>query len=292
MRFARIAGIELKINLFFLGIAVVYGFLGFGAEMVIIFASVILHEIAHTIVGMLLGIKIAEIEMFPFGGQAKLESFHGLDPSKEIFIAIAGPICSLSIAAVFYFLPLDSVSVHLEFLIKLNLTLGLFNLLPFLPLDGGRVLRAALSKSIGFKRATRIAAFIGKIAGIFMLMGGAYLTFYYYSGANLILMGIMLFWSANQEGKLLMFSFMRFLVRKKSELAAKGCLPARQMVCAPEAKIKNLLSETMPSYYMLVVVIDQNHEISGILSEAELIEQLLEHGPAAQAGECLSRPFH
>ena len=151
MRFARIAGIEIKINIFFLIIAIIYGFLGLGVEIIIIFASVILHEIAHTIVGSLLGIKIAEIEMFPFGGQASLESFHGLDPVKEIFTAMAGPICSLSVAAVFYFLPLVPFSEQLEFLIKLNLTLGLFNFLPFLPLDGGRVLRAVLSKSIGFK---------------------------------------------------------------------------------------------------------------------------------------------
>ena len=291
MRFARIAGIEIKINIFFLIIAIIYGFLGLGAEIIIIFASVILHEIAHTIVGSLLGIKIAEIEMFPFGGQASLESFHGLDPVKEVFTAMAGPLCSLSIAAVFYFLPLAPFSEQLDFLIKLNLTLGLFNFLPFLPLDGGRVLRAALSKSIGFKKATRIAATIGKAAGILMVSGGAYLTYYYFSGANLILVGIMLFWSAHQEGKLLMFSFMRFLVRKKGELSARGFLPARQIVSSPEARIKNLLAETMPTYYMLVVVIDKNHGVAGILSEAELIEQLLEDGPAARAGECLPPSF-
>ncbi len=288
MRFARIAGIDIKVNLIFLFIAVTYGFFGLLPEIIIIFASVIIHELAHTIIGLLLGIQVVEIEMFPFGGQAKIESFHGLDPANEIYTAIAGPLCSLSIAAIFYFLPLAPASEYLGLLIKLNVALGLFNLLPFLPLDGGRVLRAALSQSIGFKKATKLTALIGEIAGVFILAVGIYLTYYYFSGANLILIGIMLFWSARQEGKLLMYSFMRFLVKKKSELSNKGFLPARQMVCSPETKIKKILIETMPSYYMLVVVIDQNHGVLGILSEAELIEQLLERGPSTQANECLS----
>lgn len=293
MKFARVGGIDIKINLFFLIIGVAYGFLGLLPEVLIIFASVIIHEFAHTVMGLLLGIKVVEIEMFPFGGQARIESFHGLDPAREIYTSIAGPLCSLSIAAIFYFLPLSApASDYIDLLIKLNLALGCFNLLPFLPLDGGRVLRAVLSRSIGFKKATKIAALIGRTAGVFMVAGGIYLTYYQYiSGANFILLGIMLFYSANQEGKLLMYSFMRFLVKKKSELSAKGFLPAQQMVCAPEAQIKKLLVATMPSHYMLVVVIDRKHGVLGILSEAELIEQLLEHGPATQAHECFSSPF-
>lgn len=287
MRFARIAGIDIKVNLLFLFIALVYGLLGLLPEIIIIFASVIIHEAAHTIIGFLLGIKVAEIEMFPFGGQAKIESFHGLEPDKEIYTAMAGPLCSLSLAALFYFLPLAPATEYLKMLINLNLLLGLFNLLPFLPLDGGRVLRAVLSKSIGFKKATRTAARLGKIAGVLMLSGGIYLAWFYLSGANLVVVGIMLFWSANQEGKLLMYSFMRFLVKKKSELSVKGFLPARQMVCAPETKIKNILEETVPSYYMLAIVIDKNHGVLGILSEAEMIEQLLERGPTAKVNDCL-----
>ena len=286
MRFARIAGIDIKINLFFLLLAIVYGYFGMLQEIIVIFASVIIHEFAHTLIGLLLGIKVVEIEILPFGGQAQIESFHGLDPDKEIYVALAGPLCSLSLAALFYFLPLIPSSSYLQLLIKLNLLLGLFNLIPCLPLDGGRILRAVMARSIGFKKATATAALSGKIVGLSLLTAGIYLTYFYFRGANLILIGILLYWSANREGKLLMYSFMRFLVKKKSELSIKGFLPARQIVCTPEIEIKSILGATMPSYYLLVVVIDKDHGVAGILSEAELIEQLLERGPATRINDC------
>lgn len=288
MRFARIAGVDIKFNLIFLLLAVCYGYFGLFWEVIIIVSSVIIHEVAHTIIGLLLGIKVVEIEMFPFGGQAKIESFHGLDPDKEVYVALAGPLSSLSIAALFYFLPLAASTIYLNLLININLALGLFNFLPVLPLDGGRVLRAILSKKIGFKKATKTAALLGKIAGVLMTAVGIYSAWFYFSGANLVIIGVMLFWSANQEGKLLMYSFMRFLVKKKIELSTKGFLPSRQIVSSPETKIKDILIETKPAYYMMVVVIDKNHGVLGILSEAELIEQLLERGPSIMISDCLS----
>ena len=288
MRVARIAGIDLKVNLFFLLLAIIYGYLGLLWEVILIVSSVIIHEFAHTVVGLLLGIKVAEIEMFPFGGQAKIESFHGLDPDKEIFVALAGPLSSLSIAALFYFMPLSINTLYLHLLININLALAIFNFIPVLPLDGGRVLRAILSSSIGFRKATKIVATMGKIAGVILFLGGIYLSWFYFSGANLVVIGIMLFWAANQEGKLLMYSFMRFLVKKKTELSAKGFLPSRQLVSSPDARVKEILNAAKPVYYMLVVVIDKNHGVIGILSEAELIEQMLERGPSVIIRDCLS----
>lgn len=289
MKIARIAGITIKMNWIFLLVAALYGYFGMLLEVALITCAVIIHEFAHTIVGVFIGVKVSEIEMFPFGGQARIESFHGLDPGKEILVAIAGPLSSLSLAGLFYFLPLEANQAHMNLLININLVLAMFNLIPVLPLDGGRVLRAALSKTIGFKKATKTAAIMGKVTGVMFTLGGMYLAWNNSTGINLIVVGVMLFWAAGQEEKLLAYSFMRFLIKKKAELTGKGFLPSRQLVSSPETKVKDILQESKPTYYMLVVVIDKNHGVTGIISESELIEELLDGGPAAKIIDCLSK---
>ena len=95
MKFSRLLGIPIRVNPLFLLLAILYSCLGLGREIIIILAAVFLHEIAHTLVALMLGIKVAEIEILPFGGQAQIEDFTALDPSKEIYLALAGPAVSL-----------------------------------------------------------------------------------------------------------------------------------------------------------------------------------------------------
>lgn len=248
-------------------------------------ASVLIHEIAHTVLALILRVKVAEIELMPFGGQAKIEDFTGLDPEQEIYVALAGPLISLSVAAVFYFLPVfDNPSVSL--FVTFNSFLGFFNLIPALPLDGGRVVRALLSPRIGYRKATLRVALTGKIIAAGITGWGFYQTFMQHNAANYIIIGIFLFWAANREGKLLAYSFMRYLIHKKNELSKQGFLSSQQIIGQPETAVKKILHQTRPTYYTLAVVINENHEIMGVLTEAELIECLFEQGPRATLSDC------
>ncbi|HZK86712.1 MAG TPA: M50 family metallopeptidase, partial [Syntrophomonas sp.] len=141
MILGKVAGVRIRVNWLFLLLCAIYVYLGLGLEIMVIFASVLLHELSHTIMAAILGVKVAEIELLPFGGQARIDDFTGLDPDREIYIALAGPIFSLSISALLYFLP-ATFPFKTAQLIQINLFLGVFNLLPALPLDGGRILRA------------------------------------------------------------------------------------------------------------------------------------------------------
>ena len=276
---------RIRVNWLFLLLCAIYVYLGLGLEIMVIFASVLLHELSHTIMAAILGVKVAEIELLPFGGQARIDDFTGLDPDREIYIALAGPIFSLSIAALFYFLP-AAFPFQTSQLIQINLFLGVFNLLPALPLDGGRILRAYLSTRMGYKKATSRCAWLGKmIAGLICAYGG-YLFYRQQSGANYILVAVLLFWAARREGKLLSYAFMRYLVNKKSELASKGFLTSRQVVSLEDALVKDILEATRPSYYTVVLVLDQAHHPLGLRSEAELIECLFSKGPLARLKDC------
>jgi stage IV sporulation protein FB len=286
MKFGRLIGVPLKIHPLLLLLALAYFWLGLGLEVLLVMAAVLLHELAHLVTARSLKVAVGEVELLPFGGQAKIEDFTGLEPEKETIIAVTGPACSLLLAAIFYFLAPYLSIAKAQFFITVNLMLGAFNLLPVLPLDGGRVLRAQLSRWLGYKKATSRAALLGQWVGLALAAWGIYQTFSSLTGINILLAGIILFWAARRESKLLSYSFMRYLVNKKGDLARNGHLPAQQYVSKPDTLVKTILQVSSPNYYLLVVIIDDNHQVEGMVSEAELIECLFEKGPQATIRDC------
>jgi len=289
MSLGKILGIKLKINIFLLLLIVIYAYYGVWLEILLIFSAVFLHEMAHSISALILKVKISEIELMPFGGQAKVEDFTGLEPEKEIIIALAGPMLSLLLAGFFYFLfPYNNhANNYVEIFTNINLLLGAFNLIPALPLDGGRILRALLSLLLGYKKSTRAASGLGKIIAAAFIGYGAY-CFYYsrnHLHLNLLVVGGLLFWAANREEKHLIYSFMRYLVNKKSELNKYGFIPVKQVISSRETEVKKILNHTSPSFYMMVAVIDAEHHILGMYTELELIEALLAKGPGVKCSQ-------
>ena len=149
------------------------------ATSVLFFASVVFHELAHSLVARAYKIPVVSITLFIFGGLARI----GREPSKaiqEFNIAVAGPIASLVLAAAFFGVTLVSPKSAMPGTVGLslswtNLVLALFNLLPGFPLDGGRIFRAivwGITKDFG--RATRVAAGSGKLIAYAMIMVGAW----------------------------------------------------------------------------------------------------------------------
>jgi stage IV sporulation protein FB len=79
---------------------------------------------------------------------------------------------------------------------------------------------------------------------------------------------------------------MRYLVNKKGELSRQGLLPSRQVVSQPDTLVKKILDTTRPNYYLVVVIVNEKHEVVGMRTEAELIECLFEKGPRARISDC------
>jgi Zn-dependent protease/CBS domain-containing protein len=156
-----------------------YWIAGFVATL-LFFASVLIHELSHSLVAIRAGLEIPEITLFIFGGVSRL-SQEPKDPVTELRIALVGPLSSFVLAAVFWVLktmlrgfePSLIVAV-LGYLAWINLALGVFNLIPGFPLDGGRVFRAIWWWKTGsLTRATKIASDIGKgFAVALMVLGG------------------------------------------------------------------------------------------------------------------------
>ena len=149
---------------------------------ILLFASILLHELAHSYLALRYGVKIESITLFLFGGVSSMEEMPR-DPGQEAKMAFAGPLTSLIIGAVCIFVygniiaPNTALSENPVFLTiwilgAMNIVLGIFNLLPAFPMDGGRVLRAFYAKRMSYVKATQSAAAVGKFFAILMAIFG------------------------------------------------------------------------------------------------------------------------
>lgn len=221
LRVARAFGIPIRVHLTFL-LIVGYGAFTWGARhgtwgvlfgiasTLLLFASVALHELGHSVVAQRRGLAVREILLLPFGGVALLDG-KPKRPADELAIAVAGPAVNFVLATLLGLVGLGllavgaldvasirtltpSASTLLALVVAGNLSLGLFNLLPIFPMDGGRVLRAILAGRFGMEKGTRWAAGFGQIAAVGL---GTYAMF---QGAFVLaFIAVLVFFAAGRE---------------------------------------------------------------------------------------------
>jgi Zn-dependent protease/predicted transcriptional regulator len=151
---------------------------------ILLFASVLLHELAHSYLAKRYGVKIDSITLFLFGGVSAMEEIPK-KPGQEAKMAFAGPLTSIIIGSICVSIHIYLISqnptlslnpVYFVFWIlgSMNLVLGIFNLLPAFPMDGGRVLRSLYSRKMSYVKATHRAVSVGKFFAILMAIFGIF----------------------------------------------------------------------------------------------------------------------
>jgi Zn-dependent protease/CBS domain-containing protein len=172
------------------------------AAALLLFVTLLAHELSHSIVAIKNDLPIKGITLFVFGGVAHMTK-EPQNPRTEFLMAAAGPLCSFSLSFIFYVLtqlmynlrfPMALIVIT-DYISAINLILGIFNLIPGFPLDGGRILRAALWSIYGdIKKATRIASAFGKAFAYILMAAGFIYLFYGFllSGIWLIFIGFFL----------------------------------------------------------------------------------------------------
>jgi len=180
-----------------------------------LFGGVLIHELAHSILAKSKGIKINSITLLIFGGISSMEE-ETPDPRVELPMAAIGPLTSLAVGivciAAMYLVagvasanpPVAGIFVFMfGYLGLLNVFLFGFNLLPAFPMDGGRVLRAFLARSMPLNKATRIAAGVGKIFAVLFAVFGIVLL-----NPILILIAFFIYIGASQESTAMKYNFL------------------------------------------------------------------------------------
>ncbi|MBF8984308.1 M50 family metallopeptidase [Lutibacter sp. B2] len=280
MRGIRLCGMEIKINILLCIVFFICFILGYFNNILISFVVVILHEMMHTIVAKTLGYSIDNIEVFPFGGVARIKECISMNPTHEIMIALAGPIFNLVMAIISYNI-FDLLSINNEmciFFIYSNLGIGVFNLLPIIPLDGGRIIRAYFSYIIGLKKATKVVVIISKIMIAVLFLWGCYLIQYDKMNIFTLMLAVFLYIAADREYKMAPFIFMKEFTRKKQLLLCDEVLNAKNLVAIKNTSAKEVVNQFIPRKYHIVTVMDHNCNIIGLLTENDVLEGMMKYG--------------
>ncbi len=257
--------------------------------VVAVFVCVLLHELGHALVARRMGVMTLDITLYPIGGIAVLD--RRPKPQEELWIALAGPIVNLVLALVLGIVVLfveKDVLKHLgslqsatplDALLIANLTLALFNLIPAFPMDGGRVLRAALALKLTEARATQIAGGIGQGLAILIGLAGVFLN-----ETILILIGIFVFLGASQE---------------ISATVTRSFLFGHTVADAMQTRFRTILSGDSLQRAADMLLDGSQHdfpvmngdEVLGVLVRNEIVRGLASDGPWAYVASRMRRDF-
>lgn len=291
-RVARIAGIDISIHITFLLIVLlfavqwgsIHGIVGafFGVALVLLlFLCVLLHELGHSLAAQRLGIGVQQIMLLPLGGVALL-SRTVTRPLHELLIALAGPLVNVLLAiligavlaatgnllllgssAMVQGLDVDLTwQTLLLWLFEANILLVVFNMIPALPLDGGRVLRSVLAMATDFRRATQIAAVLGQgiavALGLYALLGGNFF---------LLLIAVFIFLGAGQERSASQASVML------SSHRVSDAYNKHALTLTIGDRVSNVLDYIMTGYQPAFAVL-QESRLLGIITRDDVLELL------------------
>lgn len=255
----------------------------------IVFLSILIHEIAHALVALKRNYCVREIELLPFGGVARIEGLAEAGLLDAILIAGAGPLVSLSIVLILYFYQMDE-SYYFRFIAEVNVMLVTLNLLPALPLDGGRILQAILTKNMEHKKSLHIMVNISY--GIAFLMIGKAIYDYMYDykiNISLFIIASFLVSTARAEVRKISFRTVRIMMRKKEALMRRGLMLTRQYIVLKKTPVRELIQRLETERYGIILVLDDTAQVCTILTEFQLWDKLSQQDYKVSFGDIIER---
>lgn len=273
---------------------------------ILLFVCVTLHEFGHALVAKYYKVRVGSITLLPIGGVANLERMPD-KPMQEFLIALAGPLVNFALAALllpFIILTVGmqvsagtvqgdisqimrgmlagamqpSVSNLLVYLLATNVLLGLFNLLPAFPMDGGRILRALLAMAMPYVQATRTAVLVGRVFAVLMAIWGI-------MGGGIILMLIAFFIYVGGGAE-------REAVESRAVLrhaTAEQALSHNAVSLYASERLSRAVDLIMNSYQTDYAVLDLSGNFIGVLTRPRLVAALKSQGPDARVVDVMLR---
>lgn len=305
-RVGRIGGTDVKIHVTFLALVAWWAYSAWSdggssaalqavVFLLALFSCVLLHEFGHILMARRFGVRTPDVILLPIGGLARLERMPD-EPKQELLIAAAGPAVTLGIALALFgalqflhtpfdvALPAPGRTGMAQELLRMNVYLLLFNLLPVFPMDGGRMLRALLAMRLGLQRATRIASRVGQAGAVVLGLWG--LGFFSEWGFEpnlvLVLISVFVFLAAGAEAGAV-----------ETRTAGKGLtvrdLMITQFVALPvHATLQHAVDALLAGEQREFPVVDNWGRVEGMLTRDGLIRGLAELGGGASVERAMT----
>lgn len=281
---------KIAVNPLFAVSAALYWALGEGRLFLMAFLAVTLHELAHAAVAEWFGLRVDRVEIWPFGGIAEISGLEGQDPYLEAMIALVGPLQNFAVAALATVLgpALAISSPWVDAFVNANLLIGLINLVPATPLDGGHMLRVFLAPHVGYRKAEAVAREAGLWLGRALLAGSLVAIGVGRPALNLFLFAGFLYWGAWRRSRQATYWILRDLALRRAAFARRPVWRLDDFAVRDTAPLGQVLAVMRPLRYHRVAVVDEELRRLGTLWEEELLEGLARHGPEVPIGRLLA----
>ncbi len=308
LRMGRVAGIDIKVHVSF-ALILAFGGMQWGAAFgprgavfgvfstVLLFSCVLLHELGHSLVAKAYGIPVKEITLWPFGGVAQLGA-KPKNPKEELLISIAGPAVNVVLAVLFFvggflWLGLSGLEAAmadigrsspttvtlLALMLGSNVVLAVFNLLPALPMDGGRVLRALLSFRLGHSKATAIAANVARVISVAMFAAAVV-----FGHVMLGIIALVVFFGAGREAA------DQKVGESLAAVRAGGAVNPHALVLGPSTPVGEAVKAMVQSGQSAFAVMHYGR-LLGVVARDALLRAAGVEGPAAYVAGAMQRHF-
>ena len=298
LNIGTVAGTVVRIHLTFLVFlawifAASYASSGAGAAwdtllfIVLLFLCVLLHEFGHIFTARAFGVTTPYVTLLPIGGVAQLERIPE-EPGQEFLIAIAGPLVNVAITILLVLFAGASLQSNaaagienaqfsmIDRLAAVNLFIALFNMIPAFPMDGGRVLRAALASRMGYVRATEIAAAIGQ----FVAFALGFLGLMY--NPILIFIAIFVYLAASSE------AHMVALRAVSRGVPVNHAMMTQFATLLPNAHVDEAVQTLLATSQSEFPVVDGAGKPVGLLGRSDIIKAIKTLGPDARVADAMS----
>lgn len=268
-----------------LGLAILFDFF---EQLAVIYLIVFVHELSHCFTALFFRIKLKQIEILPFGMSLLLDVHYIKNPKHEIIVAAAGPLSNIILSFICLLLVRSSIINHETgwFIITASILIALLNILPALPLDGGRILKAALTLRWGFVKAFNFTMMLTKLMIVILTVAGCVLLYYVQFNFSIFLIIAFLIVNIVAERRSGSMIIMRDILYSKNKLE-NGIARASTIAARYDKPARKLLKSFGYHHYYLVEIVDEDMRHLGTLTETQIIDGLIHKGTRAKLYELM-----
>ena len=271
---------KLYINLLILPLLFMAAFTNTLLNTLIAYAVITVHELAHFIAAKCCKVEMGGLVIMPFGVSIKLKN-NRIHPLHDTYISMAGPFGNVvMIIAALMLRKLGIANIGIvDYFILSNAAIFAINVIPILPLDGGRILRAVLTHHLGFTRASRISIAISQVNAVIVGAAGIWVLWSTHFNASIAVLCSFLIFNISAEKRNSQFTMMQELLDAPDKLSRARVMPARALVCTADTSPVQLLKHFSYNHYYMINVCDDQAKPLCTLSETQLIGAMV-------GGEC------
>lgn len=268
----------IKISKYFIPYILILILIGFRERILISLLVVFFHELTHYLVARYLGFTGFDIEILPIGAVLKLKQIDDASPLEDLIISISAPVVNLILGLFFYNLYVRYNLYAYYIFFQCNLVIGMFNLIPAYPLDGGRILRDILRFRIIYKKANNATIYVSICIGIIFIF---YYLFLFFGGKiniNLGIISLFIIISSLKERERIAYLIMGDIIKKKVKFLKKGYIENKSISIHYKNYLLNVIGLVERNRYNIFIVLDDDMKVIDTVYECEIIDMLKEYG--------------